>query len=225
MNLVLSGLLVLVVMLVATTRVDYARPNIEILPDMKYTPASLAYARNAVFANGRTLQAPVPGTIARGRMPLHYTATKEDALRAGEELTSPFQDGSVTDATGLPASIRRGGETFRVFCISCHGPSGAGDGPVAKRGYPPPPSLTTGNSIKMKDGQLFHILSYGQNSMPDFAAQLSPAERWDVINYVRALQPDSQEPLVETVTDADESQALPPVPPGEQPQENENQKK
>ena len=42
--------------------------------------------------------------------------------------------------------------------------------------------------MQMKDGQLFHILTYGQGSMTSFAAQLTPDGRWDVINYVRRLQ-------------------------------------
>ena len=40
----------------------------------------------------------------------------------------------------------------------------------------------------MKDGQLFHILTYGQGSMADFAGQLSPEQRWDAINFVRTMQ-------------------------------------
>ena len=88
----------------------------------------------------------------------------------------------------LAASVQRGGDIFRVFCITCHGPKGAGDGLVPQRGFPPPPSMTTGKSMQMKDGQLFHIITYGQGSMASYAVQLSPERRWDVINYVRSLQ-------------------------------------
>lgn len=188
-NIVLASLLLVVAILTAATRVDYTQPNIEILPDMKYTPAWLAYRQNPIFVNGRTLQAPVPGTIARGQMPWHFAATKEDALRAGEEILNPYHRKPDGEAAERQESIRRGSDAFRVFCISCHGPSGAGDGPVPQRGFPPPPSMLTGKSLQMKDGQLFHILTYGQGSMPDFAAQLSPPRRWDVINYVRSIQP------------------------------------
>ena len=187
-NVVLASLLVIVVILTATTRVDYSKPNIEILPDMKYTPAWMAYARNPVFANGRTLQTPVPGTIARGHMPLHFTATKEDAARAGEEIANPYHNSSATDSAKLNDSIARGGDVYRVFCVACHGAAGKGDGPVTTRGFPPPPSLLTGKSLQMKDGQLFHILTYGQGSMTDFAAELALDRRWDVVNYVRDLQ-------------------------------------
>ena len=48
--------------------------------------------------------------------------------------------------------------------------------------------MTTGKSMQMKDGQLFHIITYGQGSMASYAVQLSPERRWDVINYVRSLQ-------------------------------------
>ena len=40
----------------------------------------------------------------------------------------------------------------------------------------------------MKDGQLFHILTYGQNNMPSYASQLSRDDRWNAILYVRTLQ-------------------------------------
>ena len=75
-----------------------------------------------------------------------------------------------------------------MFCIACHGPSGAGNGLVPQRGFPPPPSMMTGKSMQMKDGQLFHIITYGQGSMASYAAQIPPGRRWDVINYVRTLQ-------------------------------------
>jgi mono/diheme cytochrome c family protein len=40
----------------------------------------------------------------------------------------------------------------------------------------------------MKDGQIFHILTYGQNNMPSYAGQISRDDRWKVIAYVRSLQ-------------------------------------
>lgn len=65
-------------------------------------------------------------------------------------------------------------------------------GPVAQRGYPPPPSLLAEHAQKMKDGQLFHILTYGQNNMPSYAGQLSRDDRWNVVLYVRTLQATAQ---------------------------------
>ncbi len=206
-NIVLAATLIVVVTLTAMSQVDYSQPNIEVLPDMKYTPAWTSFSANRNFPNGRTLQDPVAGTIARGALPLHYSPTKEDAIRAGSELINPYlkaldasadehleSDTDPRDSQqqarkqNLEQSVQRGGELYRVYCVSCHGPTGLGDGPVPKRGFPPPPSLLTGASRQMKDGQLFHILTYGQGSMSSFAGQLSAAQRWDAINYVRSLQ-------------------------------------
>ncbi len=181
---------------VALTQVDLAKPNMEILPDMKYSPAYSAYSTNSQFTNESTLQTPVSGTIARGQMPLHYAATKEDAVRAGDEISNPYAlvsgplDGMLEEGSQARflASVARGNELFRVYCVVCHGATGVGDGPVTQRGFPPPPSLLTGNSRQMKDGQLFHILSYGQVNMPSMSSQISSDRRWDVINYVRNLQ-------------------------------------
>lgn len=201
-NIVLASLLVIVAILATTTRVDYSRSNIEILPDMKYTPAWMTYAQNPVFVNGRTLQAPVPGTIARGQRPLHFESTEEDALRAGVELQNPYGHPD-SESAQLQDSIRLGGDIYRVFCISCHGVKGAGDGPVPLRGFVPPPSLVTGKSREMKDGQLFHILTYGQNIMSSFAGQLSPAQRWNVINYIRNMQANYDMSVDAELADAD----------------------
>jgi len=186
LNLLLAIALALVVVTLMMTRVDYSRPNYQVNfgDDMTYSPAYMPYEANGNFPSGRTMQSPVPGTIARGSMPLHYEATPTDAIRAGEELVNPF--GRDTEAGA--ASAERGQSVFQTFCVACHGGDGSGNGPVAQRGFPPPPTLLAGKTLAMKDGQLLHILTFGQNSMPKFAAQLSPDRRWDVINYVRSLQ-------------------------------------
>jgi mono/diheme cytochrome c family protein len=184
LNLVLTALLVAVLAAAAFSRTDRARPNVEFLPDMKYSPAYTAFEAHPQLSLQRAMQPPVAGTIARGELPLHYAATPEDALRAGAELANPFAPGTPE----LTASQERGRQQYAHFCTACHGPQGLGDGPVSKRGFPPPPSLQTGKSVGMPDGQLFHILTYGQNTMPSFAAQLDVERRWDLINFIRTLQ-------------------------------------
>lgn len=69
-NIVLALLLFIVVTLVALHDVDLSQPNYEFLPNMKRSAASNAYSANAVFQDGRTMQTPVPGSIARGDLPL-----------------------------------------------------------------------------------------------------------------------------------------------------------
>ncbi len=191
LNLVLAIALALVLVLLMLMRVDHSRPNYQVNlgDDMTYSPAYSSYEANENFASGRTMQAPVSGTIARGSQQFHFEATPADAIRAGEELVNPFDRSTEAGAS----SIERGKVVFQFFCVACHGADGAGNGLVAQRGFPPPPTLLTGKTLAMKDGQLLHILTFGQNSMPNFAAQLPPDRRWDVINYIRSLQAKSLE--------------------------------
>jgi mono/diheme cytochrome c family protein len=176
--------------LVATTALcfflperDVTRPNYDFLPEaqMTYPVAYGSFAPNPNFPDGLTLRPPPAGTIARGESPLHYLATPEDAVRAGQELHNPFSDKEIPRRD-------RGSAVFGNFCQVCHGPLGQGNGPVTQGGFPPPASLLADRAVQMKDGQMFHVLTYGQGNMPSFDAQLSREDRWSVVLHVRLLQ-------------------------------------
>jgi len=180
-NFVLALALLACLAVIVGSQPDVTRPNYEYLPDMAHSPAYSAFAANPNFADGKTLRSPVPGTIPRGELPLPYQPTPEDALRAGVELTNPFADSDN-------AAVDRGYAVFTNFCAPCHGVSGQGNGLVTTRGFPPPPSLFAENAVKMRDGQMFHVLSLGQGNMASYAAQILREDRWKVILYVRELQ-------------------------------------
>jgi len=158
-----------------------SEPNREFIPEMVRTARYNAYSANPNFPDGKTLQPPEAGSIPRGYLPAHFRATPEDAIRAGDTLENPFAANDV-------AVLSRGKMVFLNFCVPCHGRAGKGDGLVVQRGYPAPPSLLADHARKIKDGQIFHILSYGQKNMPSYAAQLSREDRWRAILYVRSLQ-------------------------------------
>ena len=203
-NVLLLFVLLVTVGLVVASRRNPALTNYEFLPEMAHSPRYNAFSPNPNLANGMTLQPPVPGAIPRGFLPLHYQATPEDSLRAGEELKNPF---SYDDGRALD----RGMFVFVNFCQTCHGPLGLGDGSVTQRGFPAPLSLIASHAIGMKDGQLFHIVTYGQKNMPSYATQVSRNDRWKAIRYVRSLQKQAAEA-------AKQSAAPPPAqPPGAPP--------
>ena len=183
-NWILGGLLVAVVAVIVGAQPNYTRPNLEFMPAMRRSPSFEAYEPNPVLPGGTTMQTAPEGAIPRGAVVLHYKATPEDAIRAGKEIANPIPK----DSKERQRSVLRGRAAFGIYCSPCHGSGGAADGTVVKRGYPPPPSLLTGKSLQMQDGQLFHILTYGQGNMASFAGQLAPDERWDLINFVRSLQ-------------------------------------
>jgi mono/diheme cytochrome c family protein len=181
LNIVLLALLCLVVVLTWVMRRDFDRRNVEFLPGMVRSVPYNAQTANPLFPDGVTSRTPMRGTIARGFPPLPYAATPDDARRAGEELRNPVPD-------TVHGALERGAFVFATFCHPCHGPGGAGDGPVAARGFPPPPSLLTGKALTLKDGQMFHIVTYGQGNMPALAAQVRRDDRWKVILAVRDMQ-------------------------------------
>lgn len=185
LNLILATALVISVVSGLLIRSHPSRPNVEVLPEMVRTAAYKAYSANSNLSDGKTLQEPPRGTIPRGFHSVEYQATEADAIRAGEELKNPHSDKDLTAST-------RGEFVFRTWCFPCHGPIGKGDGPVTLRGFPAPPSFSSANTMSLKDGRMFHILSFGQKNMPSYASQISEDDRWRAIHHVRSLQKSAQ---------------------------------
>jgi mono/diheme cytochrome c family protein len=180
-NVALLSALLVTLLLNWRLRLEPERPNFEFLPGMVRTARFNAYSENPNFRDGATLRNPVEGTIPRGLPPLHFANTPEDAIRAGDQLQSPVL---LSDEK----TIARGAAIFANFCQHCHGADGAGNGPVVQRGFPAPPSLLADNARTIKNGQLFHIVTYGQKNMPAHARQLGRDDRWNVVAYIRSLQ-------------------------------------
>lgn len=187
LNWTLLALFLLAMMVVLALRPNPAVPNVEFLPNMVHSAAYASFSPNPVLPGGTTMQPPVPGTVHRGYEPVHYQATPEDALRAGAELKNPLD----------PEKARqRGAVVYQNFCTPCHGGAMRGDGPVLQHGYPAPPNLMGEKSMKLAEGQMFHILTFGQKAMPSHASQLPVNDRWSVIAYVRSVQNAAVQPPV-----------------------------
>ena len=105
---------------------------------------------------------------------------------AGTEFKSPLAE--------TAENLEDGKQLFISFCSPCHGLGGQGDGLVVQHGYPPPPSYSKGQSSRggnmkdLTDGKIYHTITYGVNAMGSYASQLSPTERWKVVQYVHQLQ-------------------------------------
>ena len=149
----------------------------EYMPDMARGPAYKAFAPNAATRTGLTLQRPVAGTIARGRLPFHYGPGEPEAARAGRELVNPLPIAPVT--------IEDGRGLYQTYCLVCHGAAGTGDGPLAAGGkIPTPPAYTSERVAPFPPGRIFHVITMGAGKMPSYAALLTPGERWKVVAYV-----------------------------------------
>lgn len=113
---------------------------------------------------------PVPGTTV---------FLKDQDMDSAEKLKNPVP----ADAK----SVELGGRLFGIYCTPCHGYKGKGDGLVGKKFLVQPFDLTNERSVGLKDGYIFGKITFGYGTMPSYANDLSPTERWHVINYVRKV--------------------------------------
>lgn len=159
---------------------DHTRPNWEFLPNMVRSSAVDAYADNPYITNVKK-STPLPKGVVPAAFGLGTEASLTTQGIPDSSLTSPLD-------TADPYEASKAAYTYRDFCLPCHGPNGLGDGTVAQRGFPPPPSLTATNAVQMSDGKLFYIISVGQGNMPGYARQMSATDRWRAVLHIRELQ-------------------------------------
>jgi len=88
----------------------------------------------------------------------------------------------------LPGEPKNGKARYEQYCAICHGPTGLGDGPMAKATMPPAPKLSSPDVRKMSDEALFAVIADGKgSSMPAWRGLLTEQELNDGVAYVRSL--------------------------------------
>jgi mono/diheme cytochrome c family protein len=167
------------------TRNDSTR--VHLVPDMDNQTKLKAQKSNPLFADGRANRMPIAGTVARGEL------RDDDLLHRGKT-----SNGAWADRFPTPVSlemVQRGRDRFNIYCYPCHGESGYGNGPIAVRAaaleegtWVPPSSLHDPVVIKRPVGHLFNSITNGIRNMPSYGDQISDADRWAIVAYVKALQ-------------------------------------
>ena len=84
-------------------------------------------------------------------------------------------------------SVETGRQLFQIYCVPCHGKEGQGDGFVGAKLALQPYNLSAQQTRERTDGFIFGYMTFGGAVMPIYAADLSPTERWHVVNYVRKV--------------------------------------
>lgn len=154
-------------------------PGWQYFDDMVKSPAYETYTANPNFADGKTMQPPVEGTVARGEMPYPYIKSDEDRAKAGQTLVNPMEATSE--------NIERGHEVFKIYCMNCHGEAGDGKGFLfTSKKYPyPPGNLLSPKMRAAPEGEIFHVISVGWGVMGEHGSMLKPHDRWNVAMYIR----------------------------------------
>jgi len=101
--------------------------------------------------------------------------------------------GTIDSMSALPnpipptkESLDNGRKYYQINCAVCHGRAGAGNGPAVQYGVPAP-TLMTDITKNRTDGYIWGMIRNGRGLMPTYD-RIEPRERWDVVNYLRALQ-------------------------------------
>ncbi len=182
-------------------------PPIMIFPDMDYQPKVRPQGALGFFADNRGMRPPVQGTVPIGyEMPnpqkapspgaplMPSSAAEQDrlAFSAGNDYTNTGKMGA-TWGTGIPLQVtpelmQRGQERFNINCAICHGPTAAGDGIVKQYGMATIISLLDQRIRDMSDGEIFHTITHGKNTMYSYGHNVTVNDRWAIIAYLRALQ-------------------------------------
>lgn len=98
-------------------------------------------------------------------------------------------------------STAAGGVIYARNCAQCHGTGGLGDGAAGRALDPKPYNLTSASLRQLTDGELFAMLTDGKKPMPAFNATLDARARWNVINYIRTLEPAATAPAYAASSD------------------------
>ncbi|KIX20948.1 cytochrome C [Flavobacterium sp. 316] len=162
----------------ATSCFDKSKPNYQFFPNMYEAVPYETYSEHDVFKNGVEGQIPAEGSIKRGFVPYEIPNTTEGYALAKETLKSPLDSISVNP--------EKGKELFNIYCAICHGDKGDGKGNLVKRekflGVP------SYKDREITEGSIYHVVTYGLNSMGSHANQLTQEERWQVTDYVLKLK-------------------------------------
>ncbi|MBV9073126.1 MAG: c-type cytochrome [Acidobacteria bacterium] len=147
--------------------------------DMHNQPKYVPYRSSEFFPDGLSERQQVEGTVARGQ--LH-----EDSYFYSGRVGTKEQDMFPFPIT--QAVMERGRERYDIYCSPCHGRTGDGQGMIVHRGYRRAADFHDQRIVALPVGHYFDIITHGFGAMPDYAAQIEPADRWAIAAYIRALQ-------------------------------------
>ncbi len=114
---------------------------------------------DAFFADGSSARMPVKGTVPRGRI--------GTPAASGKEL------------------IDLGKRQYGIYCSICHGPRGAGDGMVVRRGFTRPRSFLLPELRNEPPTYYVLVMERGYKTMDTFRDLVDARGRFAVARYIK----------------------------------------
>ncbi len=183
-------------------------PGSVYMPDMAYSRAYESYPDldPAIFTNEEAKagsriyydRKPVGGTIKRGQEGTFLFANDSTGKANAKAVVNP-----LTSDTTKKTDLKEAERLFNIYCAICHGTDAKGEGPLVKSGK------WAGNAANLMDlskfgtgvygdGQIFHSITYGKNTMGGYGSQLNNKQRWMLVSYIRSKQNASAAPAAVT---------------------------
>ncbi len=159
------------------------KPNYQYMPNMYESVAYETYAESDAFNSpsglkGNEGQIPPVGSIRRGFVPYDIPNTTEGYDFSKTVVKSPLDS--------IAIDMKHAEELYVIYCGICHGASGNGKGKlVTQEKFLGVPSYA---DRQMSIGSIYHVQTYGLNSMGAYSNQLSQTERWMIAAYVLELK-------------------------------------
>ncbi len=185
----------------------------------KYKPQ----AASDLWPDGRAARPLQTGTVAFSGGDLADSSSGRVVSARGSR-SAAGGGGSVDGArVGMysPAALARGRQRYDIYCVPCHGMVGDGNGYITQRGFPHPPTFHSEKLRDAADQYLFDVMTRGYGAMYPYADRITPADRWAIVGYVRALQRSQNASLDDLPTSERGPLSLAPgrsIKPGEAPQ-------
>ncbi len=171
------ALLVGITMFVSSCQ-NTAEPNYQYMPNMYESVAYETYSESDAFRGGVAAQVPPVGSIKQGFVPYELPNTTE-----GYDQSKNITVSAIDSAT---VDMEKAKNLYDIYCGICHGTKGDGQGKlVTQQKFLGVPSY---KDRVITVGSVFHVETYGLNSMGSYANQLTPHERWMVAEYVMKLK-------------------------------------
>ncbi|HEY6922849.1 MAG TPA: cytochrome c [Steroidobacteraceae bacterium] len=167
----------------------------EMYEQPKYKPLT----PTELFADGNSSRPQVAGTIAYSAGALAGSSSGRDGDGAATVSTPPGPGNPLPITAAL---LERGRERFNIYCAPCHSMAGDGDGMIARRGFPSPPSYHTDRLRNATDSHFYDVITNGYGVMYSYADRIAPQDRWAIVAYIRALQLSQHAPA-SALSDAD----------------------
>ena len=170
--------------------------------DMQDQPRYKAYRQSDFFRDGKAMRDLPEGTVARGYLkdnkafytgkvdnPDPNAVAQSTTDASGNTIMTSFPN--MIDEFPVPVTkslIDRGQERYNIYCIVCHGPVGAGDGMIVRRGFIKPPTYHDDRLRNAPVGHFFDVITNGFGRMNPYGHMIPTADRWAIVAYIRTLQ-------------------------------------